>query len=92
MNNDQKYRNDAGKDALLEIDDDLILIESATGVLHIALGHLEEHEEGKTALAQSLWFTATSVEAVCRRIRARLGHPDADAKEAPRACCEEVLQ
>ena len=60
------------KRAYMKIEDDMIVLAASASVLHLAFAELEAQEKGCTALAQSLWFTAKSIEAACDRIEATL--------------------
>lgn len=51
--------------ALMKIEDDLILVETATGVLFLAFANLEEDGRGDYALAKSLHFAGMGIAAAC---------------------------
>jgi hypothetical protein len=64
--------SDTFKRAYMAIEDDVCLVRSGAGVLHLAFHDLSEDGKDKSALAQSLFFAAVNIEAACQRIEARL--------------------
>jgi len=75
------------KPAFLEIEDDLLLVESSASVLRVVYDHLEGNKGG--AAAESVWLAAKTIEDACWRIRGTLGDrrssadlPCATGKEA----------
>ena len=72
-----------------EIEDDLTELHAATGVLHLAFHDMTESGEDNSALAQSIFFTARSIEAIIKRIEAKLCG-EATLIEPPCACNEEA--
>ena len=73
------------KRALFAIEDDLNVLHASAGVLHLAFSELEGRGEDGMALAQSLWFTATNIEAAIDRIHKTLDDAEPEA-DAPCAC------
>ena len=72
--------------AYFAIEDDLTELRSATGVLHLAFHDLSECGQGNCALAQSIFFTARSVEAIINRIETTLGAEKPGTEEAAEPC------
>ena len=68
--------------AYSEIEDDLTELHSATGVLHLAFHDMTESGEDNSALAQSIFFTARGIEAILKRIEAKLGAKPMPAEAA----------
>jgi hypothetical protein len=60
------------------IEEDLTILESAAGVLHMLYVNIYPRE-GSRALAGSVWFTARGIEEACARIRSRLGQDPPDS-------------
>jgi hypothetical protein len=72
--------------AYMAIEDDVCTVRAAAGVLHLAFKDLDDGGSGKSALAQSLWFTAIGIEAACQRIADALGAELEDRSEAVQPC------
>jgi hypothetical protein len=53
----------------LEIEDDILLLEASAGVLHLAFRSLDNSGKGHSALAQTIWLAAKTIEDACQRIR-----------------------
>jgi hypothetical protein len=60
-------------EAYCAIEQDLGILESAAGVLHMLYVNLQSRE-GSRALANSVWFTACGIEGAVARIRSTLEH------------------
>jgi hypothetical protein len=73
---------DPFKLAYIKIEDDLVVLEAAASVLHLAFGFMIERGEDKTALAQSIWFTAKGLEAAVERIQMALGEEPTEPEPA----------
>ena len=80
--------SDTFKIAYIAIEDDMCVLSSSAGVLHLAFADFEARGKGKCALAQSLYFTARSIEAACQRIEATL-YGEAPGTAEPCACQRE---
>jgi hypothetical protein len=61
-----------GHSAFVAIEEDLLLVECAAGVLHMLYVNLQSRD-GSHALADSIWFAAKGIEGAVERIRSRLG-------------------
>jgi hypothetical protein len=60
------------KKAFTAIEDELTELNAATGVLHLAFHDMTASGEDHSSLAQSIFFTARSIEAIVKRIEAKL--------------------
>ena len=78
-------RVSAFKRAYMTIEDELAEINAAAGVLHLAFHDLTADGNDHSALAQSLFFTARSIEAIVKRIDAKLW---GDGKPAEPCACQ----
>jgi hypothetical protein len=56
------------KQAFTKIEDEVTELNAATGVLHLAFHDMTGSGEDHTALAQSIFFAARSIEAIVKRI------------------------
>ncbi len=54
--------------AFMAIEDELILLRDAAGVLHLASSHLAEREPEQSSVLRSLNFAAMSIDAALDRI------------------------
>jgi len=72
-----------GHGAFVAIEEDLLLVESAAGVLHMLYVNLQSRD-GSRALAESVWFAAKGIEGAVERIKATLGQrPEKDGPIDP---------
>jgi hypothetical protein len=78
-------RVSAFKRAYMTIEDELAEINAAAGVLHLAFHDLTADSNDHSALAQSRFFTARSIEAIVKRIDAKLW---GDGKPAEACACQ----
>jgi hypothetical protein len=63
--------------AYLAVEPELVALRGAAAVLDLAFAELEASKEGHTTVAQSLVFTARSIEAALDRVEEKLC-PDVD--------------
>jgi hypothetical protein len=77
--------SDAYKQAYIAIEDELAEINAAAGVLHLAFHDLTADGKDHSALAQTLYFTARSIEAIVKRIDRKLWN---DGKPAEACACQ----
>jgi hypothetical protein len=78
------------RQAFSMIEDELTELNAATGVLHLAFHDMTADGQDDSALAQSIFFTARSIEALVKRIEAKLLGEERDA--TPYACSREEVR